>query len=147
MNIEESKKIYSVSQITYAIKTLLEKNFGYISIKGEISNFKRQSSGHLYFSLKDQGGQISCAMFKGNTFSLKTFPKDGDQVIIEGEISVYPPRGNYQIIVRKLEFEGVGALLLKLQELKEKLKQKSRPFSRDLRSVKSIFIGQISPLP
>ena len=119
-----SSKIYTVSELTYTIKTLLEGQFNQICIKGEISNFKRQASGHLYFSLKDKGSQISAALFKGNTASLSKLPKDGDQVIATGEISVYPPRGNYQLIVRNLQFLGVGELLLKLHELKTELHKK-----------------------
>ncbi|MBN2478993.1 MAG: exodeoxyribonuclease VII large subunit [Parachlamydiales bacterium] len=127
-----SNTVLTVSELTIEIKNLLEGNFRYVSLKGEISNFKKQSSGHLYFSLKDENAQIFCAMFKGNAYSLASLPKDGDQVIIEGEISVYPPRGNYQIIVRKLSFSGVGQLLLKLHELKEKLKNLGW-FEKDLK--------------
>ncbi|HRW58780.1 MAG TPA: exodeoxyribonuclease VII large subunit [Chlamydiales bacterium] len=115
-------KVYSVSELTFAIKAHLEPQFRQVFLKGEISNFKRQSSGHFYFSLKDANAQISCAFFKGSQKNLTRLPKDGDHVQIVGEISVYPPRGNYQMIVRSLQHEGVGDLLKKLHELKEKLK-------------------------
>lgn len=117
-------KVLTVSELTLAIKSILEKNFTFVSLQGEISNFKCQSSGHMYFSLKDDASQISCVLFKGNSISLKKLPKDGDQIIAEAELSVYPPRGNYQLIIRKLSFLGVGELLFKLHELKEKLKQR-----------------------
>lgn len=114
-------KIFSVSELTSTIKSLIEPNFRGISVQGEISNFKLQASGHLYFSLKDAGSQISAALFKGNAASLARMPKEGDQVIAKGEISLYAPRGQYQIIIRELQFLGMGELLLKLQQLKETL--------------------------
>jgi exodeoxyribonuclease VII large subunit len=116
--------ILSVSELTLAIKKQLESRFPFVSVKGEISNFKEQSSGHLYFTLKDAQSQISIVLFKQNTTHLSRKPKDGDQVVIRGELSVYPPRGNYQIIARDLEYAGVGELLLKLHELKTKLEAK-----------------------
>lgn len=117
-------KILSVSELTSAIRSLLEPNFRLIAVRGEISNLKIQSSGHLYFSLKDSEAQISAALFRSNAAELPRMPKDGDQVIAKGELSVYPPRGNYQIIVRELQYLGVGELLLKLHQLKEKLQQR-----------------------
>lgn len=114
----------SVSELTLAIKKQLETRFTSVSVKGEISNLKEQSSGHLYFTLKDADSQISAVLFKGNTKGLSRLPKSGDQVIVKGELSVYAPRGNYQIIVRGLQFAGVGELLLKLHELKIQLSQK-----------------------
>ena len=117
-------KILSVSELTSAIRALLEPNFRLIAVRGEISNFKLQASGHLYFSLKDSNAQISAALFRSNAAQLPRMPKDGDQVVAVGELSVYPPRGNYQIIVRELQFLGVGELLLKLHQLKETLQKR-----------------------
>lgn len=114
-------KVLSVTELTLAIKSLLEPQFRALSIRGEISNFKLQSSGHLYFSLKDAGSQISAVLFKGNAASLSRLPKEGDQVIAQGEISLYAPRGQYQLVIRELQFLGVGELLLKLHQLKETL--------------------------
>ena len=114
-------KPLSVTELTFAIKSLLEPNFRAVMVRGEISNFKLQSSGHLYFSLKDANAQISAALFKGNASQLARVPKDGDQVIAVGELSVYAPRGNYQLIVREVQFLGVGELLLKFHQLKEAL--------------------------
>lgn len=113
--------ILTVSELTNAIKAVLEPTFRGITVKGEISNFKLQTSGHLYFSLKDAGSQISAVLFKGNAASLTRMPKEGDQVVAKGEISLYAPRGQYQIIIRELQFFGVGELLLKLHQLKEQL--------------------------
>lgn len=124
METQSSNKVLSVSELTSSIKAMLEGNFPNVSVQGEISNFKAQSSGHLYFSLKDKGAQISCVMFKGFTKGLQKMPKIGDQVIVKGDLSVYPPRGGYQLMVRELSFSGLGELLLKLHALKESLKAK-----------------------
>ncbi len=113
--------ILSVSQITQAIKGQLEQRFPHVQIKGEISNLKIQASGHLYFTLKDANAQISTVLFRGNAKGLARTPKDGDEVICTGEVSVYAPRGSYQLIVRQMQYSGVGDLLLKFQALKEKL--------------------------
>ncbi len=114
----------TVSQLTQAIKGLLEPTFAQVCVQGEVSNFKAQSSGHLYFSLKDPEAQISAVMFRGNTRGLAMHPKEGDHVLAFGELSVYAPRGNYQLIVRELRHLGLGELLLKLQQLKMVLQQR-----------------------
>ncbi|MBA3957682.1 MAG: exodeoxyribonuclease VII large subunit [Parachlamydiaceae bacterium] len=113
--------VLTVSQLTQAIKISLESTFPSIWLQGEVSNCKLQSSGHLYFSLKDPNAQISAIMFRGDLSSVKTMPKDGAQVIIRGEINVFPPSGKYQIIVREMRLAGMGELLLRLEELKLKL--------------------------
>jgi exodeoxyribonuclease VII large subunit len=115
------EEILTVSELTSVIKKQLESRFAYLTVQGEISNFKEQTSGHLYFTLKDAQAQISAVLFRGNAAALSRKPKSGDQVILKGELSVYAPRGNYQIIARELSYVGVGELLLKLQALKEKL--------------------------
>jgi exodeoxyribonuclease VII large subunit len=117
-------EILSVSELTLAIKKQLEARFNFVSVRGEVSNFKEQSSGHLYFTLKDKEAQIAAVLFKGNTRGLPQLPKNGDQIIVRGELSIYPPRGNYQIIIREIQYAGVGELLLKLHELKCKLEQR-----------------------
>lgn len=116
--------VLSVSALTQSIKLILEGQFRFISVQGEISNCKLQTSGHLYFSLKDAEAQIAAVMFKADVASLGRMPKDGDQVVIKGALNVYPPSGRYQIVVRSLELAGLGALLLKLEHLKVKLKEK-----------------------
>jgi exodeoxyribonuclease VII large subunit len=122
MKSSTSKNIFTVASLTSNIKNLLEGNFKDIYVQGEVTNLKIQSSGHIYFSLKDQSAQISCALFKGYANYVKQLPKSGDKIIIRGDISVYPPRGGYQMIVKGLSFVGVGELLIKLHELKLKLK-------------------------
>ena len=116
-------EIFTVSELTQAIKKQLEGRFPSLSVRGEISNLKEQSSGHFYFTLKDQEAQISAVLFRGNASALQRPPRSGDQVIVRGELSVYAPRGNYQIIIRELQYAGVGELLQKLHELKLKLQQ------------------------
>ncbi len=115
------EEILSVSALTTAIKKQLEGRFPAVQVKGEISNLKEQSSGHLYFTLKDMEAQISAVLFRGNARDLSRPLKNGDQVIVRGEINVYPPRGYYQIVVRKLDYLGVGELLMQLHALKAKL--------------------------
>lgn len=116
--------ILSVSDLTQSIKMTLEGQFRYVAVQGEISNCKLQTSGHLYFSLKDANAQIAGVMFKADASLLPRIPKDGDQVVLKGTLNVYPPSGKYQIVARSMEMAGVGALLLKLEELKIKLKAK-----------------------
>lgn len=119
-----SIKILTVSELTQAIKTYLEPKFFHICLKGEITNFTQQASGHLYFNLKDETSQIACVLFKNVAGTLTKIPKAGDKVIIKGSLSLYVPRGQYQIVVNHLQHEGVGDLLLKLHELKDKLQKK-----------------------
>ena len=111
----------SVSALTARIKELLEEQVGEVSVAGEISNFRRQASGHCYFTLKDEGSQIPCALFKGSAARLGLQPGDGVKVVAHGEVSVYEPRGAYQLIVRGLEPLGQGDLHQRFEELKKKL--------------------------
>lgn len=113
-------KIFTVTELTQAIKTFLEPKFHHLTLKGEITNFTHQASGHLYFNLKDEGSQISCVLFKGVATKLSRIPKAGDKVIVKGDLSLYVPRGNYQLILSDLQYEGLGDLLIKLHESKEK---------------------------
>ena len=122
MDLFEQRKIYSVSDITSEIKRSLD-TLGIVWIQGEISNFKRHSSGHLYFSLKDQRAQIKAACFKNNNRYLKFRPEDGMEVLARGRLSVYEPRGDYQIIVEYMEPVGLGSLQLAFDQLKEKLRK------------------------
>ncbi len=117
----QANDVLSVSQLTLSIKKHLEGKFQAVKVQGEITNFKNQASGHLYFTLKDAESQISAVLFRGSAAGLSRLPKNGDQVIAHGEISVYAPRGNYQLIIRQLQYAGVGELLLRLHALKAKL--------------------------
>lgn len=116
------RKIYSVFDITSEIKHSLDK-FGIVWIQGEISNFKRHSSGHMYFSLKDQRAQIKAACFRNNNTYLKFLPADGMEVLVRGRLSVYEPRGDYQLIVEYMEPMGLGSLQMAFDQLKEKLRK------------------------
>lgn len=123
INETKEKQIYSVTELTKYIRRIVEDSFPAVWVEGEISNFLRHSSGHMYFSLKDAGSVIQCAMFKRSNERLKFTPKDGMKVICFGKISVYEPRGSYQLIVEEVEPKGVGALQLQFQQLKEKLQK------------------------
>ena len=114
-------QVFSVTQITSYIKEILEGTFRTITVEGEISNFKPSSAGHIYFTLKDNTSQLRAVMFKGATYSLNFRPKDGDKVRCTGNISVYAPQGNYQIIVNKMEAAGAGNILAMLEQRKQKL--------------------------
>ena len=115
------EKVYSISEITNKIKDILEKNIGCVTLEGEISNYKTQSSGHLYFTLKDETSSISAVMFRMRAISLKFALKDGLTVKVSGQIAVYQKRGVYQIVVDKMELSGEGDILRLLELRKQKL--------------------------
>jgi len=117
----EAQQIYTVSQLTAEIKQLVETAHPAVYVKGEISNFHHHGSGHMYFSLKDEGAQLRAVFFKGANRNLKFEPENGVEVVAFGRLSVYEPRGDYQIIVEHLEPEGLGALQMKIEKLKKKL--------------------------
>ena len=112
---------YTVSQLTLEIKTLLERDFTSLWLEGELSNLRLPGSGHFYFTLKDESAQIRGVMFKLQNRLLKFDPVDGLQVLCCGRLSVYEPRGEYQLIVDTMEPKGRGALQLAFEQLKEKL--------------------------
>jgi len=114
-------EILSVSDITNFIKQTLENEFSDINVVGEISNFKAHVSGHWYFTLKDNSAQISCTMWKGLNSYVTFTPQDGMKIIVSGRITVYPPRGNYQIDVRSMKVAGIGELQAAFEKLKQKL--------------------------
>jgi len=114
-------KIQSVTELTRSIKGLLENAFPFVTVAGEISNLKRPYSGHLYFTLKDQESQIRAVMFKNQQRYLAAVPQDGLEVICRGRLSVYEPRGEYQLIVDYIDQLGRGLLQLAFEELKKKL--------------------------
>lgn len=116
-------RVVSVGQLTASIKMLLENEVGFVSVRGEISNWRPAASGHIYFSLKDSEAVISAALFRGAAMKTKNIAaiKDGAEVILRGRISVYPPRGSYQIIVESLEPVGAGGLQAQFEALKKKL--------------------------
>ncbi|MEC7622096.1 MAG: exodeoxyribonuclease VII large subunit [Candidatus Neomarinimicrobiota bacterium] len=111
----------SVSELTAKIKDLIESNFSSVIVRGEISNFTHHSSGHMYFTLKDKHSELRAVMFKGKNSSLAFTPKNGTDVVIQGNLSVYEMRGQYQIIAQHMEPAGIGALFLAFEELKKRL--------------------------
>jgi exodeoxyribonuclease VII large subunit len=119
----DTVKVYSVNELNRAIKDQIEGEFPLIWIQGEISNFKPHSSGHFYFSLKDNKAQVSAVMFKGFNRHVKFKPIDGMEVLVRGKITVYEPRGSYQIMCEVMEPVGAGALQIAFEQLKTKLSQ------------------------
>ena len=119
---KRSSVVYNVEQLNSHIRLTLEGQLGAVWLQAEISNFKPHSSGHFYFSLKDSKAQISAIMFRGHNSHLKFKPHNGLEVIVRGRITVYEPRGTYQIVCESMEPVGAGALLKQFEQLKEKLK-------------------------
>jgi exodeoxyribonuclease VII large subunit len=117
----QNHKIYSVTELTEEIQTVLEDRFEFIWVEGEISNFRAPVSGHYYMVIKDENAQIRAVMFRLQARYLKFLPEDGMKVIAQGRVGVYPPRGEYQIILDYLEPMGVGALAMAFEQLKKKL--------------------------
>jgi len=111
----------TVSELTRQIKAILEGTFPEIWVEGEISNFIHHSSGHMYFTLKDSNSEIRCVMFKGNNQFLRFRPENGMKVILLGRISVYAPRGQYQLVVNRMDPAGIGTLFLAFEALKKQL--------------------------
>lgn len=123
VKVKKMDKVYSVKEITAKIKGLLESGFGTITVEGEISNFRPSSTGHFYFTLKDEKAAISAVMFKGRSRFLGFVPKDGMTVQVSGALSVYEQRGAYQIVVDKMTLAGEGDILRLLEERKQRLAQ------------------------
>jgi len=111
----------TVSDLNGRIKSQLESDFGRIFLKAEISNFKAHTSGHFYFTLKDSQSQVSAVMFRGQNSRINFRPKDGLEVLVKGRVTVYPPRGNYQILCESMEALGSGGLKEEFERLKRKL--------------------------
>jgi exodeoxyribonuclease VII large subunit len=124
----------SVSTLNSQIKSLLETTFIQVYVEGEVSNLTYHNSGHIYFSVKDQNSTISCVMFRGNTKYLKFQLEVGQKIVITGNITVYAPRGNYQLLCNKIQPAGQGALALAFEQLKTKLEQKGY-FNPDIKRI------------
>ena len=119
--VEQGDEIISVGQLNQQANKLLENQFRGVSVLGEISNIARTSSGHIYFTLKDEDGAIRCAMFRNQNLRLNFEPQNGDQCILKGQVSLYAPRGDYQLIVSSMQPAGAGNLMHQFEELKKKL--------------------------
>ena len=118
---EPVRDVYSISRLTREARALLEGSFPLLWVEGEISNFARPTSGHWYFTLKDEAAQVRCAMFRNRNMHVSVKPENGKQILIRARISMYEARGEFQIIVEHMEEAGDGALRRAFEELKQKL--------------------------
>jgi exodeoxyribonuclease VII large subunit len=118
---EQIRKVLSVSELTERVRALLEKQVGLIWVGGEVTNLRAQSSGHVYFTLKDAGAQLNCVLFSREKVLERELLADGRKVLLQGDVTVYEARGQYQLIVRAVELQGVGALQIAFEKLKQKL--------------------------
>jgi len=132
-----ARKILSVTELTGQIKRLLEQQVGQVWVTGEISNLRLQGSGHIYFALKDAGAQLGCVLFRGETGVDRSLLQDGRKVNLQGELTVYEPRGQYQLRVTGVELQGIGALQAAFEKLKLRLnaeglfaQERKRPLPR-----------------
>src|SRR5882724_11471459 len=132
-----ARRVLSVSELTWQIRRLLEQHVGRIWVTGEITNLRNQTSGHLYFTLKDANAQLSCVLFRGELQVNRSLLEDGRKVNLQGELTVYEARGQYQLRVTAVELQGVGALQVAFEKLKQKLhteglfaQERKRPLPR-----------------
>ena len=120
-SLASERTVYSVSELNHEVRLLLESGIGQVWVQGELSNLARPSSGHWYFSLKDAAAQVRCAMFRARNNLSRLAPREGQLLLARGRISLYEPRGDYQLLVEHLEDAGIGALQRAFEELKLKL--------------------------
>ena len=118
---QRGRTVLSVSELTTQVKRLLEKSVGSVWVTGEITNLRAQCSGHMYFTLKDAGAQLSCVLFRGEAVRNRSVLQDGQKLLLQGDVTVYEARGQYQLIVRAVELQGIGALQIAFEKLKQKL--------------------------
>lgn len=118
---QKLRRVLTVEELTGQVKKLLEQQIGLVWVTGEITNFRRQSSGHSYFSIKDATSQLSCVLFRGEPVEHRERLQDGVKVILQGQVTVYEARGQYQMIVKAVELQGIGALQQAFERLKLKL--------------------------
>src|SRR5271157_2275267 len=116
---EATRKVLSVSELTAQVRRLLEKQVGSIWVTGEVTNLRSQSSGHIYFTLKDAGSQLNCVLFRGEAQVDRSLLQDGRKVTLQGDVTVYEPRGQYQLRVTRVELQGIGALQAAFEKLKQ----------------------------
>ncbi len=135
--------IFSVSELTRSIRSLLESQFRFVHIRGEVSNLRIPYSGHMYFTLKDSGAQIRAVLFKGQRKYLADEIKEGQSIICHGRISIYEPRGEYQIIVDTVDFKGIGTLQAKFEALKRQLANEGL-FTEDIKKTIPSFPEEIA---
>jgi exodeoxyribonuclease VII large subunit len=133
----DTRRVLTVTELTAQVKRLLEGQVGAVWVSGEITNFRLQSSGHCYFTLKDAGAQLACVLFRGQTGVDRSLLGDGRKVLLHGGLTVYEPRGQYQMLVDAVEAQGLGALQLAFARLKQRLQaeglfaaERKRPLPR-----------------
>lgn len=134
---EATRRVLSVTELTASIRRILERELRSVWVTGEVTNLRLQTSGHVYFTLKDLGSQLSCVLFRGEAVHHREFLKDGQKLSVQGDLTVYEPRGQYQLVVREVELQGVGALQIAFEQLKRKLQaeglfatERKRPLPR-----------------
>ncbi|UUI59065.1 exodeoxyribonuclease VII large subunit [Aeromonas salmonicida] len=139
---DREQQVFTVTRLNSAVRMILEQDLGLVWLTGELSNLAIPSSGHWYFSLKDLGAQVRCAMFKGNNRRVAFRPQDGMQVLVQARVSLYEPRGDYQLIIESMQPAGDGVLALRFEELKRRLgaeglfdEGRKRPLPREPRAV------------
>lgn len=118
---EQTRKVFTVSELTARVRQALEREFGEVWVSGEISNLRAQASGHVYFTLKDADAQLNCVLFRSERVPNRHLLEDGQKVILQGALTVYEARGQYQLRVTGVEFRGAGALQVAFEKLKQKL--------------------------
>src|SRR5213080_1211559 len=118
---EAQRRVLTVSELTTQVKRLLGKELGLVWVTCEVTNLRVQSSGHVYFTLKDANAQLNCVLFRGESVENRDLLQDGQKLVVQGDLTVYETRGQYQLIVRAVELQGVGALQLAFERLKRKL--------------------------
>ncbi|OOZ38127.1 exodeoxyribonuclease VII large subunit, partial [Solemya elarraichensis gill symbiont] len=119
--IERQRDIFTVSRLNMEVRSALEGSFPLLWISGEISNLAMPRSGHVYFSLKDSQAQVRAALFRNKRNFLRFAPENGMQVIVRARVTLYEPRGDYQLIVEQMEMAGEGALRQQVEQLRQKL--------------------------
>ncbi len=134
---QDLRRVLSVSELTGNVRRLLEEQIGMIWVRGEVSNLRVQSSGHAYFTLKDPDAQLSCVLFRGVSIANRPLLDNGALILAQGDLTVYEPRGQYQLVIRELEFQGAGALQVAFEKLKRELEargyfasERKRPLPR-----------------
>jgi exodeoxyribonuclease VII large subunit len=134
---EQTRRVLTVGELTTTVRKLLEKEVGEIWVTGEVTNLRVQASGHVYFTLKDASAQLNCVLFRGEVTANREFLQDGQKLLVQGSLTVFEPRGQYQLIIRAIEPQGIGALQLAFEKLKRKLQaeglfaqERKRPLPR-----------------
>jgi exodeoxyribonuclease VII large subunit len=134
---QATRRVLSVSELTSSVRRLLEKEIGQVWVTGEVTNLRTQSSGHIYFTIKDAEAQLQCVLFRSEAVSHRNLLQDGQKLLLQGDVTVYESRGQYQLIVRAIELQGIGALQVAFEKLKQKLQaeglfaqERKRPIPR-----------------